>query len=156
METAHKNEIEQSRVINLCLQGDFGDFSSGAKQKEKTTSLMTCGAKAEVVDKRRVGKQSREHANSCIMQAIVCDGQQDLDLGGTKPSNCNLNFSTFNSQVKTRTIPSNILNHGMLYETSRDRITSDLTRDQHEHRQHRSFRLTEHFLEYSQLLQSVS
>ena len=153
METAHKNETEQSRVISLCLQDDFGEFSSGAKQDKKTTSLMTCGVKAEVVDKRRVGKQSREHANSCNMQASVCDGQQDLDLGGTKPSNCNLKFSTFNSRVKTR---SNILNHGMLYETSRDRITSDLTRGQHELRQHRSFRHTEHFLEYNQLFQSVS
>ena len=47
------------------------------------------------------------------------------------------------------------LDQGMLYKTSRGKITSNLTRGQHEHRQHRRFQLTEHSLEYSQLLQRV-
>ena len=44
---------------------------------------------------------------------------------------------------------------GMLYKTSRGKITSDLTRGQNEHRQQRRFQLTEHSLEYSQLFQRV-
>ena len=44
---------------------------------------------------------------------------------------------------------------GMLHKTSRGKITSKLIRGQHEHRQYRRFQLTEHSLEYSQLLQRV-
>ena len=47
------------------------------------------------------------------------------------------------------------VHEGMLHKTSRGKITSKLIRDQHEHRQHRRFQLTEHSLEYSQLLQRV-
>ena len=47
------------------------------------------------------------------------------------------------------------LRYGWLYKTSRGKITSNLIRDHHEHRQHRRFQLTEHSLEYSQLLQKV-
>ena len=49
-----------------------------------------------------------------------------------------------------------ILCSGKLYKTSRGKISSDLRRGQHEHRQYRRFQLTEHSLEYSQLLQRVS
>lgn len=48
-----------------------------------------------------------------------------------------------------------ILYDGMLHKTTRTKITSDLRRTQHEHRQYRKFQLTEHSLEYSQLLQRV-
>ena len=47
------------------------------------------------------------------------------------------------------------IREGMLYKTSRGKVTSNLIRGQHEHRQHRRFQLTEHSLEYSQLLQRV-
>ena len=45
--------------------------------------------------------------------------------------------------------------HGQLYKTSRGKITSNVTRGQHEPRQRRLFQLTEHSLEYSQTLQRV-
>ena len=153
VETAHKNvlnEIEQSRVICLCLQDDSDDFSSSAKQSDKTTRTR---AKTEVVDKRGARKQSREHAKSFNMRASGYDGrQQYLNLDFDKKP-YNAKFSALNSQD---VMPSSILNYGMLYKTSRGRITSELTRGQHEHRQHRRFQLTEHFLEYNQLLQRVS
>ena len=160
METAHKsvlNEIEQSRVISLCLHDDSDDFSSNAKQSDET--IRKTRAKTEVADKWGFRKQSREHAYAkprsfnTVRTSGVCNGHRqhfDLDFG-TKPSNTK--FSTLSPRI---VIPSVILNHGMLYKTSRGRITSDLTRGQHEHRQHRRFKLTEHFLEYSQLLQRVS
>ena len=47
------------------------------------------------------------------------------------------------------------IHEGMLYKTSRGKITSKVIRGQHEHKQHRRFQLTEHSLEYSQLLQMV-
>ena len=156
METTHKsvlNEIEQSRVISLCLQdADSDDFSSSAKQSDKTT--RTRRAKTEVKDRRGARKLSQQHAKSFNMGSGVYDSRQkyglDLDFD-TKPSN-----TTF-SAIKSRDVmPSSILNYGMLYKTSRGRITSEVTRGQHEHRQHRRFQLTEQFLEYSQLLQRVS
>lgn len=48
-----------------------------------------------------------------------------------------------------------VVYQGMLHKITRIKITSDLRRGQHEHRQHRRFKLTEHSLEYSQLLQRV-
>ena len=50
-------------------------------------------------------------------------------------------------------LPGNL--NGQLYKTSRGKITTNVTRGQHEHRQLRSFQLTEHSLEYSQRLQRV-
>lgn len=48
-----------------------------------------------------------------------------------------------------------IVYEGMLHKTTRTKITSNLRRTQNEHRQYRRFQLTEHSLEYSQLLQRV-
>lgn len=45
--------------------------------------------------------------------------------------------------------------HGMLYKTTRTKVTLEIRRSQNEHRQWRRFQLTEHALEYSQLLQRV-
>ena len=157
METAHKsvlNEIEQSRVISLCLQdADSDNFSSSAKKSDKTT--RTRRAKTEVKDRRGARKQIQQHTKSLFnMGSSVYDSRKkyglDLDFD-SKPSNTT--FSTINSRD---VMPSSILNYGMLYKTSRGRITSEVTRGQHEHRQHRRFQLTEQFLEYSQLLQRVS
>ena len=48
-----------------------------------------------------------------------------------------------------------VVYEGMLHKTTRTKITSNLRRTQNEHRQYRRFQLTEHSLEYSQLLQRV-
>ncbi|XP_065898553.1 1-phosphatidylinositol 4,5-bisphosphate phosphodiesterase delta-4-like [Dysidea avara] len=50
---------------------------------------------------------------------------------------------------------SGVLMSGWLYRTSRPKWSNDITRTSHEHRQHRKFKLTEHSLEYSHLLQRV-
>ena len=47
-----------------------------------------------------------------------------------------------------------ILHQGMLYKTTRPKTTRT-TREQSEHRQYRRFQLTEHAIEYAQLLQKV-
>jgi len=44
---------------------------------------------------------------------------------------------------------------GWLHKTSRPKWTDKMTRAPHEHRQHRKFKLTEHSLEHSHLLQKV-
>ena len=141
MEAAHKgvlNEIEKSRVISLYLQDNSRedyDFSSSTKPSRATGIIRA---------KSQVGhncKQSRSHRGQA---SVVCDGKHALD--SSKKS------STVDSQFSV----SEILNYGMLYKTSRGKITSDLKRGHHEHRQYRRFQLTEHSLEYSQLLQRVS
>ena len=153
-ETAHKSvlkEIEKSRVISVLQENskDDYDFHSSTKAAEqrpeqsRTTGIIR--ANTEIGDKR-----SRAHVQSAKKRPSIppgCDGELDLD---TRKLSSTLNFRdvTFSA--------SEILNHGMLYKISRGKITSDLTRGQHEHRQYRRFQLTEHSLEYSQLLQRVS
>jgi len=44
---------------------------------------------------------------------------------------------------------------GWLHKTNRPKWTDRMTREPHEHRQHRRFKLTEHSLEHSHLLQRV-
>lgn len=52
-------------------------------------------------------------------------------------------------------IEKEVVYEGMLHKTTRTKITANLRRTQNEHRQYRRFQLTEHSLEYSQLLQRV-
>lgn len=56
------------------------------------------------------------------------------------------------SKVKNN---QDMIHYGMLYKTSRGKITSNPVRGQHEHKQYRRFQLTERSLEYSQLIQRV-
>ena len=150
-ETAHKSvlkEIEKSRVISVFLQEnsrDDYDFSRSAKAEQSRTTGVLIRANTEIGDKR-----GPAHVQSTKKGPNVCDGPGEHDLDTRKLS------STLNSRDTTFISVSEILNHGMLYKTSRGKITSDLTRGQHEHRQYRRFQLTEHSLEYSQLLQRVS
>ena len=144
METAHKgvlNEIEKSRIISLYLQDNSRpedyDFSSST-EPSRATGITRAKSQAGP-------KQSRSHRGRANKKrpSTVCDGEHDLD---------SIKLSTLNSRFSV----SEILNYGMLYKTSRGKITSDLKRGHHEHRQYRRFQLTEHSLEYSQLLQTVS
>ena len=140
METAHKdvlNEIERSRVKSI---------SSSSAEQSKTTGLRARtyfgGYKT----------QNQVHGKSSNTQA------SDLSDDGDINSTINSRSRSMRASVNTEDQPEveKFLNEGLLYKTSRGKITSDLTRGQHEHRQHRRFQLTEHSLEYSQLLQRVS
>ena len=68
-----------------------------------------------------------------------------------------IKYATMNPRIssKANDPEKEKVHEGMLHKTSRGKITSKLIRDQHEPRQHRRFQLTEHSLEYSQLLQRV-
>ena len=56
---------------------------------------------------------------------------------------------------ESEVLEQEVVYEGMLHKTTRTKITSNLRRTQNEHRQYRRFQLTEHSLEYSQLLQRV-
>ena len=134
------NEIENSRVTSLNLQDDF-DLPRNTAGTRKIRSKT-------VVEAKRFG---RKHAAKSFINRHPDDsggGGQYFDTKSRKSSSA-LNFGA------AMTLMSENLNHGWLYKTSRGKITSDLTRSQHENRQYRRFQLTEHSLEYSQLLQRV-
>ena len=156
METAHKsvlNEIEKSRVNSLYgLQQNFSE-SSSAKQSK------AIGIRAKT--HHGVGYKTRNQVHAHDAQSSkkqpsgVSNAEHDLD---TKLAALNSRSRSMRSSVNTDEQPEveKILNGGLLYKTTRGKITSDLTRGQHEHRQRRRFQLTEYSLEYSQLLQRVS
>lgn len=148
MERKHKNsiakEIEESRVESCYLPNDY-DFSSSTTQRRPGVPLLR-----STTNIRR--DQTRAHTQSFEKRP----GGRHGDLDKSEK------FATLDPQAirgaraKGRELAAEkILNYGMLYKTSRRKITSDLTRGQHEHRQYRRFQLTERSLEYSQLLQSV-
>ena len=94
------------------------------------------------------------------IRAIAGSGHQQTRVSAQRPSSVQKSMTlpdprTMDPQAAEREIVEEILNSGMLYKTSRKKVTSDLTRSQREHRQYRRFQLTEHSLEYSQLLQRV-
>ena len=148
METAHKNvlsEIEKSQLSSLYLQQS--SFSS-------RTSTERQG---------RARAKTHHGPNPKTQPSDVSDGEHGLDL---KPEalnprlrsmSCSPGCSTGVDTEERQQEVEKVLNRGMLYKTSRTKVTTDLTRGQHEHRQHRRFQLTEHSLEYShELLQRVS
>ena len=141
METAHKsvlNEIEKSRVKSV-------RSSNTAEQNKAPTGLR---ARTYLGGYKT---QNQVHAKSSNKQpSDLSDGERDLATINSRSRSMRASNTEDQSEVEK------ILNEGLLYKTSRGKITSDLTRGQHEHRQHRRFQLTEHSLEYSQLLQRVS
>ena len=146
METAHKgvlNEIEKSRVISLYLQNNSKEDFSSSTEQSKGTGITR--AKTQFKPKRSHSRQANVPKSYRKRSSTVGNGEHDLDR---------IRFPT-HSRTDVTFSASEILNYGMLYKTSRGKITSDLTRGQHEHRQYRRFQLTEHSLEYSQLLQRV-
>jgi len=146
METAHKRsflkEIEKSRVVS---QDSYDSFST-SEQSQGT------GVKYETDIAPWRHKQSLPSWNKRSRAGTHEDGGEPQDLEESKVSR-RLRRSFETSTQPTTDTP---IYSGMLYKTSRGKITSDLTRGQHEHSQLRRFHLTEHFLEYSHLLQSVS
>ena len=143
METARKdvlNEIERSRVKSI---------SSSNTEQSKTTGLRA----RTYFGGYKTQNQVHGKSSNTQLQPSDLSGDGERDLGST----INSRSRSMRASVNTEDQPEveKILNEGLLYKTSRGKVTSDLTRGQHEHRQHRRFQLTEHSLEYSQLLQRV-
>ena len=147
MEKANKrnilNEIEKSRVSSLYLRQSS---RTGTEYQGKVIETFT---RANTYCEHKPRTQPSD----------VSDGECDLDIKSTalncrsRSVSCSTDLGTEERQLQ---VEKN-LNHGMLYKTSRVKITSELTRGQHEHRQYRRFQLTEHSLEYShELFQKVS
>ena len=151
MERAHKrtvlNEIENSCII---LQDDFDLSARNTAGNRGKRSKTVVGAK----------RFNRKHSAFINSQPSESDGGgEHLDTKSSRSSSNLRNRDAWNYGATAMTSMRencDLLNHGWLYKTSRGKITSDLTRSQHENRQYRRFQLTEHSLEYSQLLQRVA
>ena len=122
------------------------DFDGGAAKRGRA------GKRAAITDVAAY-KRSRSHTHT----GQSFDDRSEAVDGALDDSN---KFKTLPWNMKPREHARKnmdqpkILHQGWLYKTSR-RITLHMARGQHDHRQYRRFQLTEHSLEYSQLLQRV-
>ena len=145
MEGAHKkgvvNEIEKSRVESYSSPDSY-DFFTTTESTTKQRRTMTYGPTHSPQHARSRFKKRPGSEHSLVKSVVLGRSRTSSTIGSRdvegKPDEVD-----------------EILNSGMLYKTSRGKITPGLTRGPHEHRQYRRFQLTEHSLEYSQLLQRV-
>jgi len=147
-------EIKALRVHSIDFDGDVpqGGSERGRERRYiRTTGSQWRNRRSEIQSWKRRSSGSRHKAHK--------SDNQSATLGAFSP--------TFEKQrrksegvytprhLSPEQMDKEIVYQGMLYKTTRAKITSDLRRSQNEHRQWRRFQLTEHSLEYSQLLQRV-
>ena len=138
--TSHQlvlTEIERSRIDSLESSWHSRTSSSIRRFKGNRACITDTGRNAA-----RVQSFKKQHG---------VDEVDKMDANSVKYATLYLR----NNKSRTNDAEKQKIREGMLYKTSRGKITSNLIRGQHEHRQHRRFQLTEHSLEYSQLLQRV-
>ena len=140
-------EIKALRVPSIDFDADVprgGSEHGREKRYIRTTGSQWRNRRSEIQSwKRRSGSRSSSkthHAGDDRNKAATLD----FDRGRRKSEGSPLEQGD-----------REIVRQGMLHKTTRTKITSELKRSQHEHRQYRIFQLTEHSLEYSQLLQRV-
>ena len=142
--TSHKahqlvlTEIERNRVDSLEGRWDYRTSGSIQRIKGNRACITDMGRNVSRVQSHGVDQPDRGQVDKMDADSIK---YATLSLRSNRPR--------ANDTDKQK------IREGMLYKTSRGKITSNLIRGQHEHRQHRRFQLTEHSLEYSQLLQRV-
>lgn len=141
-----------TEIARCALPQDDHDFSGSRPQCRKGTRFRSLTD----VDSRSRRKQGRPMQSPNEPSGGINSTEEDEE----RRKVATLDPRTINTEERPPCLsePENTeknLCSGMLYKTSRGKITSDLTRCQHEHRQHRRFKLTEHSLEYSHLLQRV-
>ena len=133
--------------IKSLRQDSRQDLDGGAARRGR--AKKRAGAITDVAAYRR-GRSHTHAAQSFDDKSEAVDGDEHT-LDESKK------FQTLPWNMKSKKMQGDqteFLHQGWLYKTSRG-ITSHLTRGQHDHRQNRRFQLTEHSLEYSQLLQRV-
>ena len=143
-------ELMAHRVNSIDFDADVprdgGNEHGREKRYIRTTGNQWRRRRSEIKSWKRSGSGSR---SSKTHQGTGADHSKSATL------------DTFNrGRRKSEGSPleqadKEIVRQGMLHKITRTKITSELRRSQHEHRQHRRFQLTEHSLEYSQLLQRV-
>ena len=142
--TSHKahqlvlTEIERNRVDTLECSWD-----------SRSSVERTKGKRADITD---MGRNRGVRVQSFKKQRRGVDEVDKVDyLDGIKYAALNPRIHRLSSNDTEK----QIIREGILYKTSREKITSNLIRDQFEHRQNRRFQLTEHSLDYTHLLQRV-
>ena len=143
-QTSHKahqlvlTEIERNRVDSIECSWDT-----------RSSIERTKGKKADITG---MGRNRGARVQSFKIQRGVDEVDKVDYLDGIKYAALNPRIHRLSSNDAEN---RQIIREGMLYKTSREKITSNLIRDQFEHRQNRRFQLTEHSLDYTHLLQRV-
>ena len=141
-------ELKLLRVHSIDFDADV-PRDVGSEHGREKRYIRTTGSQWR---KRRSGRQSWKRPGSL-------SSKTDQGTGADRNKSATLD-SFDRGRRKSEGSPleqanREVVRQGMLHKTTRSKITSELRRGQHEHRQHRRFQLTEHSLEYSQVLQRV-
>lgn len=143
--TSHKahqlvlTEIERNRVDTLECSWD--NRSSVERTKGKRADILCTD----------MGRNRGARVQSFKKQRGVDEVDKVDYLDGIKYAALNPRIHRLSSNDAEK----QKIREGMLYKTSREKITSNLIRDRFEHRQNRRFQLTEHSLDYTHLIQRV-
>lgn len=158
-------ELKSSRVDSF--DGSNDNYGAERRKAMHVKNMCKTDSDSSVLLRRRKPGQSL-HGMGPSFESVENQpgdtnaGDDKNDLGEKRkfatldPRHMSAMRGDAGAMARTNTEEQSNLCSGMLYKTSRGKITSNLTRGQHEHRQQRRFQLTEHSLEYSQLLQRVS
>ena len=143
-------EIKASRVESVDFNSDVPSKHSREKRYVRTTGSQWRNRRSEIQSWKRRSGSSR---SSSRQRRIRTEDDHNTfatmgSLGSNRPRR-----KSEGSAIESA--DKEIVHDGWLHKTTRTKITLDLRKGQHEHRQHRRFQLTEHSLEYSQLLQKV-
>ena len=148
-------ELKAQRVQSVDIDADvpLGDSEHGRERRY----IRTTGSQWRT---RRSDMQSWKKRPNSRPSSNKSDSRSATTLGVLVPTPDERRRKSdgavhLSSHLSPEQMDKEVLYQGMLYKTTRAKITSDLRRAQSEHRQWRRFQLTEHSLEYSQLLQRV-
>ena len=140
----------KSEDVDLSETRDRGSERGREKRYVRTTGTQWRNRRSEIQSwKKRSSSRSSSRRSSRRKQ-----GPDDASKSATLDS-LGTALDKRRRKSEGEGLEQTIVYEGMLHKTSRTKITTNLRRTQNEHRQYRRFQLTEHSLEYSQLLQRV-
>ena len=148
-------EIKASRVDSVDIDADVPKKRPREKRYVRTTGSQWRNRRSEIQSwKRRSGSSRSLQSSSRHRRGLTEDDHNKFaDTRSLGPSSSRPRRKSEGAAIEQP--DKEIVREGWLHKITRTKITSDLRKVQHEHRQHRRFQLTEHSLEYSQLLQRV-
>jgi len=146
----------KAAVLKEIEDGSWDGLDGSVKAKPRRAASLrigtACRSRLKEITRRKPTTLEDFEQKSCTVQLPPMD-----------PSHCGAHCPT--DGTKSLAAAANLhqqhqrqdedLWSGWLYKTTRPKWTNRLDRAPHEPRQHRRFRLTEHSLEYSHLLQRV-
>ena len=147
------DKTQKDNVLNEIREGRVDSFDYGISSSRGTKRSSHRSRAATIDDGTWRSKTNGTHAQSFENQSECHEDELDrkIKYASLDPRIIRATAARRESEEQ----PDEVKHEGKLYKTSRGKITPNLKRDQHEHRQYRNFQLTGHSLEYSQTLQRV-